>query len=537
MKRITRKSKPVKWLVFSLLLLLPAGFYLLRQASDRSPDVSSAFSIDELKARGLDRAVVAKVGDIEITGEEFFISYETGPAFVKRRHRKNPKEAHLRFMIYEKLMALDGLKSGVLERPDLQTILEEIRQDLAVTEMFRSDVYDTVTVSRKAVEQAVSEATVHVNLKYLFARDAAEFRLLQSRLEQGVPFDSLAVRAGGQRSGEWPNFWDIKQMDPEFAQAIASLPFRRLSEVIRTRRGYYLARVDTVWRNPFITPPQYNQLLARYEKKLRRLKVDSLAFEYAAARLERAKPVIRGRAFKLLVDFFKQRNTREAAGVREALLGNWPGTFDRKGIEPQQNTTLVTTEFGQFTIKDFLDWYALRRFPLPEDSERAMAATLKSIIWRMVRDRILAREAYRRGFDQHPQVVEELGWWQEKLAYWEVREALLADLDFTEEQIRAFYESHKKRYIRPGKQEPEPFEKVRDEVLRELYTFEEGKRLMYYLHRKEQEYPVTIHTDILNQIPVTDLRPSRPIDIFVLKKSGTFPRIAYPTIDRVWERY
>ncbi|RMD85824.1 MAG: peptidyl-prolyl cis-trans isomerase [Calditrichaeota bacterium] len=497
----------------------------------------SSYAFDTLKSKGLDKAIVARVGDIEITGEEFFTSYEVGPSFVKRKYRRDPRQAHLRFMIYEKLMALDGLKQGVLERRDLQRILEEIHQDLAVTEMFREDVYDTVNVSQKEIERAVSRATVHVNLKYIFANSQEQIHNYQRQLQQGVSFDSLAIKSGGENSKDWPNFWDIQQIDPEFAQAIANLPFHQISQLIKTRRGYYLARVDTVWRNPFITPPQYNELLAKYRKRLKRKKVDSLAFEYAATRLERAKPVIKRQAFNLLLEYFKNHPRKETESVKEALLGNWPGTLDRHDIEEKQNITLVVSTQGDFTVKDFLDWYTLRRFPLDRHSERGMASSLKSIIWRMVRDRILAREAFQRRYDKHPQVVEELSWWKEKLAYWEVREALLADLNFTEEQIRQFYQKHKERYTKPGEKVPQPFEKVRDDVLRELYTFEESKRLMYYLNKKEQEYPVKIHYKVLEKIPVTDLKLSKPIDLFVFKKGGTFPRIAYPTIDRVWERY
>lgn len=477
------------------------GFRYWKSHRADAEQYASPTGFAQLRLSGLDRAVVAKVGDIEISGEEFFISYEIAPAFVKGNHPDDPRTAHLKYMIYEKLLALDGVAQNVLSRPDVGQILEEIRQDLAVTEMFRETVYDTVQIGELEVVQAVSEATLNINFKYVYAKSKQDLRVYQNKLESGVTFDSFAIQ-GGAFSREL-NFWEIKQKDAVLAEELTKLTFHQLSDVIETPRGLYLARVDTAWREMFITPAKYNELLAKYKKRLKRKKVETLAYEYAAQRLEEANPVIKSLAFKQLLAYFEALEPSSTNDLTAALLGNWPGTLDRGSLENRQETTLATTGFGNFTIEDFLDWYTLRRFPLNRQTEHDLAISLKKTIWRMVRDRALAREAYLAGFDQHPQVQEEMAWWQEKLVYWEAREMLLADLNITEE----------------------------------LYTFEEGKRLQAYLNQKEQEIPVKIYQDILDKIPVTDLNYSKPIDIAVFKKQGTFPRIAYPTIDRVWERY
>lgn len=54
----------------------------------------------------LQDSIVAKVGNIEITVDEFVSCYEYGPAFYKRV--KNSKNTFLNYLINEKLLALDG---------------------------------------------------------------------------------------------------------------------------------------------------------------------------------------------------------------------------------------------------------------------------------------------------------------------------------------------------------------------------------------------------------------------------------------------
>ena len=58
--------------------------------------------------------IVAEVDTIKITAEEFYYNYEFGHAFPKRK--SNSKETHLKYLINEKLLALDGYEKGVLEK-------------------------------------------------------------------------------------------------------------------------------------------------------------------------------------------------------------------------------------------------------------------------------------------------------------------------------------------------------------------------------------------------------------------------------------
>lgn len=533
---LIKSEKRLTLLAFLLLLLL-AGIVGFRHLKTKAPDeLKQVFSSGyaQLQRSGLDQAVVAKVGDVEISGEEFFISYEIGPSFVKRNHRGDPKTAHLKYMIYEKLLALDGLAANVASRPDVQQILQEIEQDLAVTEMFREMVSDSVQIRESEVEQAVSEATLNINFKFVYAKHRNDLQVYQNRLASGTSFDAFALQ-GGSFSKEI-NFWEIKQKDAIFAEELTKLKFHQLSEVIETPRGFYLAQVDTAWRETFITPVKHNELSAKLKKRLKRAKVEALAYEYAAQRLENASPVIKSSAFKRLLTYFETLQPTDADEAT-AVLGNWPGTLDWQSLENREKATLVMTNFGDFDIKSFLDWYTLRRFPLNRQTKEDLAVSLKNIVWRMVRDRMLAREAFERDYDQHPQVIEEMGWWQEKLAYWQSRETLLGDLKFSEAQVRQFYKNNRQRYATSHPDSLPSFEEIGSEVARELYVFEEGKRLQTYLNQKEQEMSVRIYHEVLDKIPVTDLNFSKPIDMALFKKQGTFPRIAYPTIDRVWERY
>ncbi len=509
--------------------LLMLGFSLLIgcQTTADEPEVTDPSST----------AVVAHVGESTITVEELRVSFEMAPGFVMRAHRDDPVRAHLQYMIYEKLMAAEGRAQALHERADLAQLLDEIRQDIAVTEMFTADILDTVQVSSAAVEAATQAGTINVQFRYVHTATRAEAEATRAALEAGqVAIEAIATE-GKKQDGTNLNFWDLEQQDAPFAAAVRDLDFGVLSNVISTDRGHFLVRVDTAFRDPFLTQRAYDEQRRQYEERLRRLRVDDYAYDYAADRLEAAAPVIRREAFNTLFGFMQQLQQLDTRDPEDALLGNWPGSLDRTGFVEGEPQPLVALSDGQtFTVREFLDWYELRRFPFEGQTEATTANNLTQLIWRMVRDRLLGNEALTRGFDSHPTTVAETQWWEDKLLYWDVRETLLADLELNDDTLRAFHARHAARYTDANGVRL-AYEDAREAVAREWYTLAENTRLQRYLNTRMQATDVRIDEAVLARVQRPDPRLPKPVELMVLKKGGTFPRQAYPSIDRVWERY
>ena len=506
------------------------GLFLLASLSILNPQAKSTSS-KKSSLDSLSTVIVARVGPVEVSAREFLTSYEVGPAFVKRNDREAPRVHHLDLMIKEKIMALDGFKLGVLDDAAFGLMLNEIRADRAVEEMYKEDILTQVEIDEQTLDQAAEEYAIQVWFRYVQLDTEEQVHAVRNALESGASFDSLSVSGHDPVSQNPITFWEIKQRDHVLANALAKLDVGEISDVVKTPHGFFLLRVDNVFKDPFTTPAKYAEARRKVGVKVRQLEADSLAFDYAASRMEAVQPVIKREAFNQLFAFFESLDATGSRDVAGVLMGNWPGALDRSGAEEVMPVTLLETTEGDYTVSDFLDWYDLRRFPVEGRSAGARANQLKSIIWRMLRDRLLANEATDRGFAVRPVVVEEVEWWREKMSFWELREHLLAELvptDLDIEQVMAEY---------PHRYTSEDPDKNRKQAFKDVYTLREREVLHAYFAEMQEVHDIWVDTLALLSLPIQTDKLSKPIEVVAFKKEGTFPRIAYPTIDRVWERY
>ena len=205
---------------------------------------------------GMDTISVARVGNLNITAEEFLLSYEFGPAFVKKGD--NAKERHLNFMINEKLLALEGYARGLEKDQQVAATLKEVEGDLATEELYRDDVLSQVAVDSNEMVAAIAQERVHLEMKWLFApaRQAMDAHL--AKLAKGASFDALFKTQlndsvfADNRSLEITQF-RLEEKNPTLAQVVDTLKYGTVSQVIETPDGFYVVQITNIWTNPVMT--------------------------------------------------------------------------------------------------------------------------------------------------------------------------------------------------------------------------------------------------------------------------------------------
>lgn len=138
-------------------------------------------------------------------------------------------------------------------------------------------------------------------------------------------------------------------------------------------------------------------------------------------------------------------------GCREEALQRSPGTEDGghpAGLSPKE-AALVLAKVGDdpITLGEFaatlerMDQFDRLRYKTPERR--------RELLEEMITVELLAREAERRGLDKEPQTQERLRQILRDAILQDARKGARGPAEFTEEEVRAYYEAHKDDYLEP----------------------------------------------------------------------------------------
>lgn len=491
---------------------------------------------------GMDTVVVARIGNLDITAEEFLLSYEFGPAFVKK-HGK-PRDRYLDFMINEKLLALDGYARGFAHDQDVVNMLREVEGDLATEELYRDDILSQVSIDNQEIEQAIKKERVHLELKWLFVPNRDDLKTYLAQLAQGVPYDTLFNRQLndsvliGNRSLETTQF-RLEDSNPEMARVVDTLSYGKVSPPIETPDGFYLVKVANAWTNAVMAQTEHAELRQAVQRVLRQRRADALSDRYVDDLIRVHNPVMVRQTFNILRALVGKTVLSPEKYQDWNLTGKLmseAGPIDSLEIKRYRSQTLVRLNGRNLLLGDFWTWYQARRAYIRFDtaSPQRFFVSLKQMVWRSVRDKLLIERAWQRRLKDRPGVQKQKQWWEEKLVYARTKQELLKSIQITDEQAQQFYEQNSRQY-RDQEGKILPYDKVKDRVSQDCYADELAKNLFRSITTLKNKYLVQINRAALDALPIDAAPDPKAFDIILAKKGGTFPRPAVLTIDFDWK--
>lgn len=491
----------------------------------------------------LEATTLAHVGPLTISGIEFKLGYEFGPAFVKREN--NSKERYLNFLIYEKLLALDARDRGLDQWADVKSQVEEIEGDLAAEELYKDDILSKVLVRERQIALGVHQDRVHMTLQWLFCSSAQEVDDVVRKMTLGITFDSLYtvhLRTGirpEDRSLETTRF-KLRTRNPLFAGIVDTMSSGTISLPIHGPDGWYIVKVADVWINPIVTQTEEMKLRDDVKRALTQRMADSLSDNYVHAMVVAQQPTILREPFNAIVAFLGKRFLNNDK-LKRWNLENRKGAqelSDCSNLEPIAGRTLVQLATNDLRVRDFLQWFRMREpyLKLALVSEQAFFASAEELVWRMVRERLLSRKAFERDLHKRKTVQRQKEWWKEKMLYIANKRRISDTITDSLPALRKYYDDHARLYS-DDQGTRKPFESVREDVWRGYYSYELTKRILHEILRLKGRYTVKIEKVALEKIQVSDEHEPKAIDVYAVKKGGIYPRMAFPSIDYDWQSW
>ncbi|HTY57596.1 MAG TPA: peptidylprolyl isomerase, partial [Bacteroidota bacterium] len=310
--------------------------------------------------------VVATVGDVRITAQEFLLSYEFGPAFTKRQ--KDSRRRYLDFMINEKLLALDARDRGLQKSARILKPLEELAGDMATEELFKDDVLSRVKLSGREIAEGMRQGTIHYALRWIFTSGAEAASALESALRHGVPFDTLYARQliGPVKKDDrarTTTLFGLRRASPLLAAVADTLRQGECSSPVKGPDGWYVVKIDSGWRDVTMSATESEKQEDEARRALTEEKSDSLSDIYVRKMMLSQNPVIVRETFNVLESWLMRIWARPERYARWDIAGRLPGDSSRAvaRLEASAQDTLVSlSRGGCIRLGTFLSWYRAR---------------------------------------------------------------------------------------------------------------------------------------------------------------------------------
>ncbi len=466
--------------------------------------------------------IVAQVDTIKITAEEFYYSYEFGPAFPKRE--RDSKGVHLKYLINEKLLAQEGYKNGVMEQNDVKGMFSDIKSDLASEEMFKQEILPDVKITKEEIDKVTEKKLIEYDIRWLYSNDEGSAAGLLDQLRQGVSFDTLfnaqlndSVLIDDRQMTS--TLYDIYMKNPLLAGIVDTLKAGIIPPPIHTGDGWYIIKVDNIKRDLITGEAEINKLRSESVEGIKKSKIGKMSDEFIKGLFDKEKPVIKRSAFILLRSYlgkFVLGPEKYSKWAFEEKLDSALSSLNLKRGDKYPGVTLVSGEVYNYSLDEFIEWYRDRAeyIKFSDDDPGSFSMSLENLIWLMVRDRMLGGVAAQKGYDNIPWVKKQTSWWRDKIAYSAYRNQLQNSIKLTSDEINLVNDNKKSES--------------------DIMSEELSKKVLHKVLQLRQEHKVVINKDVLYKIKVSSENDKKAIDIYFVKRGNLIPRSLFPSIDNDW---
>lgn len=478
---------------------------------------------DDLNTDNINKEeIIAEVGNIKITAEEFFYGYEFGPAFVKRI--PDSKETYLKYLINEKLMALEGYEQEIFNNSETSGVLDEFKSDLATEEMFKDEILSKVRISESEIDTVLNSKLIELEIKWLYSSDQSGISNYLSSLRNGVNFDSLflsQINDSVYLDMRMMNVtaFDLLKKNRLLYQIVDTLKAGDVSAPIHTDDGWYIVKLNNISKNMITSETEHTKLKFESEQAVKKYKMDLLSDLYVDSLMRNEKLVIKRDAFNILRSYLGKFILPDDTYDDWDLENKLETALNNLGLSKEDEypgIDLLTGANSNYKIEEFIVWFRNRENYLKFNKVDLtnFSRSLENYVWRMVRDRLLTSAAGVKGYFENEWVVRQSNWWKEKIAYSAMKNKLTESVILENKEIN--------------------FSGENNETQKEKLSAELTEKIFRKITELKKKFPVNINEKILNQVNVSQINDKKAIEFYAVKNSGLIPRPAFPSIDHDW---
>ncbi|MBU2492912.1 MAG: peptidylprolyl isomerase [Bacteroidetes bacterium] len=202
---------------------------------------------------GQSAAPLVKIGDYEISQEEYKFRFELSPRAGGSADNITQKEQFLYTLISEKLWALEAANTNLINDQYLKNYLSIIEKMYVRDALFNEEIQNKIVITKEEIEKDLTKINAELEIKFLFSENKNEIDSLYEILLKGENFDSLLTLRPEKREQQENIKVVYGQVDAEKENILFSLSENNYSIPIKENIGWVIYYLNSTSPSPLVS--------------------------------------------------------------------------------------------------------------------------------------------------------------------------------------------------------------------------------------------------------------------------------------------
>lgn len=359
--------------------------------------------------------VVARVGDRNITADEFAFTYELAPRSLTSREPEQARRAVLQRMTDVILLAGDAERLGLDDDPILERALDYHMRQAANRELYLRHVRQAVSIDEVEEREAYRRLKTKLFVKhyqtpyYNEAQQLATGTLTAQHVPAHPWIETVDLPEYGQ-----VDLISWNDIDATLEDIIFELTPGQYSEPQYFSGQYHIYQLVEKETEIMMRENDFQAHRESLRGTIRKRKESLVSAAFIQEVMGPEQLIIKADALNRLTRYVWQNRPQNQPQEVQFITNR---QIDNITDHYQEVPGLPIAEFrsGRLLVSDILFMYKLNPQKINYDSESILRENLKNIVATYVRDQVLSERALAEGLHRQREVVEEIRSQREKL--------------------------------------------------------------------------------------------------------------------------
>ncbi len=471
--------------------------------------------------------ILVTVGNEKITVEDFRRNYEFGLPHLKSE--PNRKLSYLNYMIYEKILSMEGYKLGFNNSKRVKKSEQELLDELLVEELFIENVNSKIEIKPDEVEKAILKSQVSWKMNYWFEKSKEQAYFIRNEMAKNGFKNTVSeiLRINPEVKLQEKDFetdyitW--LEIAPEILDKIKDLSLDDISEPIELESGYFIFQIQDIRRDP-ISDYSIKEKYERFRQILYYRKLNEEAGKYVVSVMAPKNVVTNGKTLYELTNLFIDWKRDSSKQKFKDFVAERSNDLLSKG--------LVSFDQEDWTVLDFLKKFNTQKINDKSLNVEKIGGEISKQVALVVRDHVLIELALDSNLEKSKSVQKQMKVWRDKWVYDETRRHYLKEIKISDNDAKSFFENNIKSFQININEVPK-YDDYKSTAKKFAYIQQAGNVLVNKIDSLKENYTIDINNSVLDTIQTIDFEKSRWQSLQVFKRSSN--RLAAPIVDPAWK--